>query len=293
MNYLLRYRAIFLSITGLTALMLAVVAVMSQSMTAEGQSSPPAAQPPTHKAQVNFGYTLSDTSLTTLLDRHSVKVIGAYMTNEGFYGVHTAATSTAPVAFITNARAETTSGFTNGAGDGTTTRARDFVRKHTAAEVQQNEELQARAQSTIDLHGRLDRARVNAEGTVALIYAVVVTGSESGLTALGAERAVVDFEMAAIDSYVSWPQPSPDGGATGQSGSPSSSLTPAELHSRLSTLAQRNCTGLRREFTSDSLKWRLSRLHLFMPWQYQIEKVDITGIARTLIRFGLVVLCNS
>ena len=242
MNYLLRHRATFLTAAGLFAVAVAISVVMLQTLTAEGQTSPPAAQPPTHKAQVNFGYTLSDTFLTTLLNRHSAKIMGAYMTNEGFYGVHTAATSTAPSAFIASARAETASGFSNGAGDGTTTRARDFIGKHMAASVQQDTELQARSQSMIDLHARLDRARTNAEGTAALIYAVVVTGSKSGLTALGAKRAVVDFQIAAIDSDVSWSQPSLQGGATGQ-GSPggaSSSLSATELHSQLSTLAQRS-----------------------------------------------------
>ena len=162
------------------------------------------------------------------------------MTNEGFYGVHTAATSTAPAAFIASARAETASGFSNGAGDGTTTRARDFIGKHTAQNIAQNTELQTRARSMVNLHTRLDRARVNAKGTAALIYAVVVTGSESKLTALGAERAVVDFEIAEVDdSDVSWSQPSLRGGVIGQ-GSASSPMSTTELHAKLSTLAQRD-----------------------------------------------------
>lgn len=241
-----RHRGVLLTAMGMIALAVAISVAMLQTMTAEGQTSSPAAQSPTHKAQVNFGYTLSDSFLTTLLDRHGVKVIGAYMANEGFYGVHGAATSTAPATFIASARTETASGFTNGAGDGTTTRARDFVGNHTAQDIRQDTELQTRAQSMVDLHARLDRARVNAEGTAALIYAVVVTGSESQLTALGAERAVVDFEIAEIDdSDVSWSQPSLQGGASGQSGSGTRSvpLSGTELHSQLSTLAQRNLTS--------------------------------------------------
>ena len=175
----------------------------------EGQASSPAAQSPTHIAQVNFGYTLSDARVAELLNKHNAKIVGAYMTNEDFYGVHRAATSTAPAAFITSARAETASGFSNGAGDGTTTRARDFIGKHTAQHITQDTELQTRARSMVDLHTRLDRARVKAQSTAALIYAVVVTGSESKLTALGAERAVVDFEIAEIDddSDGPWSQP--------------------------------------------------------------------------------------
>ena len=87
----------------------------------EGQTSPSATADPTHIAQVNFGYTLSDARVAELLNKHNAKIVGAYMTNEGFYGVHRAATSTAPAAFIASARAETASGFSNGAGDGTTT----------------------------------------------------------------------------------------------------------------------------------------------------------------------------
>lgn len=246
MNYLLRHRAAFLIATGLFAVAVAISTFMFQTLTAEGQTSPPATQSPTHKAQVDFGHALSDTSLATLLDRHSAKVLGAYMTNEGFYGVHTAATSTAPATFIASARAETASGFSNGAGDGTTTRARDFIGKHTTQNITQDTEVQTRARSMVNLHTRLDRARVNAQGTGALIYAVVVTGSESGLRALGQERAVVAIEIAEIDDAdVSWSQPSLKGGVTGQSGSigSSSSLTEAELHSRLSTLAQRSLSS--------------------------------------------------
>ena len=65
--------------------------------------------------------------------------------------------------------------FSNGAGDGTTRRARDFVGNHTAQDVGQDAELQNRAQSMVDLYARLDRARTNAEGTGALIYAVVAS----------------------------------------------------------------------------------------------------------------------
>ncbi len=244
MNHLLRHRTIFLSTTGLIALALAISAIMLQTLTAEGQASPPAAADPTHIAQVNFGSALGDTYITKLLNKHNAKVTGAYMTNEGFYGVHRAATSTAPAVFIASARAETTSGFSNGAGDGTTTRARDFVGKHTAQDVGQDAELQNRAQSMVDLYARLDRARVNAEGTGALIYAVVVTGSKAELVAFGEERAVVDFQIDAIDSDISWSQPSLQGGVTGQSGSTSTPLTPADLHSQLSTLAQRDLSNV-------------------------------------------------
>ena len=225
---------------GLFAVAVAVSTFMFHAMVAEGQTSPPADQPPTHIAQVNFGYTLSDTRIAQLLNKHNAKIVGAYMTNEGFYGVHRAATSTAPAAFITSARAETASGFSNGAGDGTTTRARDFIGKHTAQNITQDTELQTRARSMVNLHTRLDKAHTNAKGTAALIYAVVVTGSESKLTALGAERAVVDFEIAEVDdSDVSWSQPSLRGGVIGQ-GSASSPMSATELHAKPSTLAQRS-----------------------------------------------------
>ena len=232
---------------------------MLQTLTAEGQASPPAVQQPTHKAQVNFGYTLSDSFLTTMLDRHGVKVIGAYMANEGFYGVHSAATSTAPATFIASARAETASGFTNGAGDGTTTRARDFVGRHSTQDIGQDTELQTRAQSLVDLHTRLDQARLNAQGTAALIYAVVVTGSKSALVALGEERAVVDFEIADIDTDVSWSQPSLQGGTTGQSGPtsfvpergrtalPSVHTGPEESVVGVGALGRRRCHWFRRD----------------------------------------------
>ena len=246
MDYLLKHRTIFLTVVGLVALALVVGAIMSQTLMVEGQGSPPAsATQPTHKAQVNFGYAFGDTYLTTLLGKHDAKIVGAYMTNEGFFGVHGAATSTDPATFIAGARAETASGFSNGAGDGTTTRARDFVGKHDAQRVTQDTEVQKRARSLIDLHARLDRARGKAQGTASLIYAVVVTGSESKLTALGAERAVIAFEIAAIDSDISWSQPSLRGGVVGQGGPPaaSSSLSAGELHSRLSTLAQRDLSA--------------------------------------------------
>ncbi len=243
MDYLLRHRIILLTAIGLTALALAVSATMFQMLMVAGQSPPTTAQQDhTHKAQVNFGSALGDTRLADLLNKHNAKVVGAYMTTGSFFGVHRAATSTAPAAFIASARAETASGFSNGAGDGTATRARDFVGRHTTENVKQDEELQTRARSLIDLHARLDRARGDAHGSAPLIYAVVVTGSKSQLTALGEERAVVGFEIAAIDSDGPWPQPSLQGGATGQGGGggASASLSGPELHSHLSTLAQRD-----------------------------------------------------
>ena len=244
MDYILRHRTIFLTAVGLVALAMVVSAIMSQTLMVQGQSQPTTTGP-THKAQVNFGSALGDTSLTTLLGKHDAKIVGAYMTNEGFFGVHGAATSTDPAAFISSARSETAGGFSNGAGDGTTTRARDFVGKHNAQKVTQDTELQKRARSLIDLHGRLDRARSNAQGTSPLIYAVVVTGSESKLRALGAERTVVKFEIAAIDSDATWSQPALQGGATGAGGAggASPSLSATELHSRLSTLAQRDLSS--------------------------------------------------
>ena len=118
MDYILRHRTIFLTAAGLIALALVVSAIMSQTLMVEGQGSPPAsATQPTHKAQVNFGNAVGDTYLTTLLGKHDAKIVGAYMTNEGFFGVHGAATSTDPAVFIASARAETAGGFSNGAGD--------------------------------------------------------------------------------------------------------------------------------------------------------------------------------
>ena len=214
---------------------LAVGVIMSQTLMVGGQSSPTAAGP-THKAQVNFGSVLDDTTLASLLDKHDAMMIGAYMTTEGFYGMHRAATSTDPAAFILSARAETAGGFSNGSGDGITTRARDFVREHTSQDVQRDAELQDRARSLLGLHARLDSAHLSAKGTSPLIYAAVVTGSESQLTALGGDSNVVDFEIATIDSAAPWSQPTHK--STGGTRAPIS-LGASDLHPHLSTLSSR------------------------------------------------------
>ena len=196
----------------------------------------------THRAQIDFGAPVGDAYLQTLLDRHEAKMVVAYMTTAGFFGSHRAATSTAPALFIASARAETVSGFTNGAGGGMTTRARDFVGEHSSADVMGDADVRKRAESLLDLHRRLESARSNAAGGSALIHAVEVHGSESQLRLLGAEDGVVGFEIAEIGSDVHWTRPPLAGGASGSSGAGGASGASGDgqaLYDRLSTLADR------------------------------------------------------
>lgn len=212
----------------------------SNLATASAASAPATA--PTHQAQIDFGAPVGDVYLQTLLDRHEAKMVVAYMTTAGFFGAHRAATSTAPRLFIASARAETVSGFTNGAGGGMTTRARDFVGEHSVADVTGDAEVRKRAESLLDLHRRLESARSSAVGGSALIHAVEVHGSESQLRLLGAEDGVVGFEIAEIGSDVHWSRPPLVGGASGSSGAGGASGSSADgqaLYNRLFTLSQR------------------------------------------------------
>lgn len=218
----------------------ALTVATSNLATASAASAPATA--PTHRAQIDFGAPVGDAYLRTILERHDAKMVVAYMTTAGFFGAHRAATSTAPALFIASARAETVSGFSNGAGGGMTTRAREFVREHSAADVTGDADVRKRAESLLDLHRRLESARSNAVGGSALIHAVEVHGIESRLRLLGTERGVVGFEIAAIGSDVHWSRPSLSSGASGSSGVGGASGASDDgqaLYDRLSALADR------------------------------------------------------
>ncbi len=221
------------------------VSVSNQVPVPSSAGAASAATVATHRAQIDFGAPVGDVYLQTLLDRHEAKMVVAYMTTAGFFGAHRAATSTAPGLFISSARAETVSGFTNGAGGGMTTRARDFVGGHSAADVAGDADVRKRAESLLDLHRRLESARSSAAGGSALIHAVEVHGSESQLRLLGAEDGVVGFEIAEIGSDVHWTRPPLAGGATGSSGAGGASGASGSsddgqaLYDRLFTLSQR------------------------------------------------------
>ena len=215
---------------------------VSNQVPVPSSASAAAASVATHRAQIDFGAPVGDAHLQTLLDRHGAKMVVAYMTTAGFFGAHRAATSTAPALFIASARAETVSGFTNGAGGGMTTRARDFVGEHSSADVMGDADVRKRAESLLDLHRRLESARSNAAGGSALIHAVEVHGIESRLRLLGAEDGVVGFEIAEIGSDAHWTRPPLAGGASGSSGAGGVSGASDDgqaLYDRLSTLADR------------------------------------------------------
>ncbi len=244
MKEALRRIAVPLVMAGLLALALFAGRGMSQTPSAQAQGTTPTtatSTSPTHRAQIDFGAPVGDAYLTTLLDRYEAKPILAYMTVAGFFGAHRAATATAPAVFIASARAETVAGFSNGAGGGMTTRAHDFVGRHTAQDVEGDPEVMRRAGSLLGLHARLEAARANASSDSALIHAVEVHGSEEQLRLLGAERRVVGFEIAAIGSEVRWPRPPLMPGPTGQIGRPSIAFSgdSRELHDRLSRLSER------------------------------------------------------
>ena len=195
----------------------------------------------THRAQVDFGEPVSDSYLQTLLERYGAKLVKAYMTTAGFFGAHRIAAPTAPALFIARARAETVAGFSNGAGGGITTRARDFVGTYTAQDVTADVDVRKRAMSLIHLHSRLDAARANSAGDMPLIHAFEVLGSEAQLLLLGAEKGVVGFEIAAVGSDVRWSWPPLTGGPARQpTVTPRSAVDDAqEMYDRLSTLAGR------------------------------------------------------
>ena len=222
-------------------------------------STPPIIKPPptsatstppttaTHRAQIDFGAPVGDAYLRTLLERHDAALTVAYMTTAGFYGAHRAATSTSPALFIARARAETILGFSNGAGDGMTTRAREFVATYTAQDVTEDTDVEKHANSLIDLHAQLEDARVDATGGSPLIHAVEVSGSEAQLRLLGAERGVVGFQITPIGSDVHRGRPPFAGGASGQIDPPEGPSGAADdsetLYDRLSTLAEREIEG--------------------------------------------------
>ena len=115
---------------------------------------------------------MGDAYLRTLLERHDAALTVAYMTTAGFYGAHRAATSTSPALFIARARAETILGFSNGASDGMTTRAREFVATYTAQDVTEDTDVEKHANSLIDLHAQLEDARVAKYFSIHVRYVV-------------------------------------------------------------------------------------------------------------------------
>ena len=202
----------------------------------------PAASTPTHRAQVDFGSPVGDAYLRALLERYEARPVAAYMTTAGFFGAHRAAASTDPAVFIASARAETAAGFSNGAGGGMTTRARDFVGTHTERDVAGDPEARRRAVSLLDLHARAvggcPRQRGGRRPPDTLVE---VHGAEAQLRLLGAERSVAGFEIAALGSDVRWPRPPLAEGPTGQGAPPSGAAAEDAqgLYERLSALARR------------------------------------------------------
>ena len=167
----------------------------------------------THKAQVDFGKAVSDDRLISLLDLYEVKPVLAYMTTAGFFGAHRGGVPSDSSLFVAQARLETISSFSNGAGGGTTARARDFVETYTAKELEYNLEAREQARSLLNMHAQLEAALNNALFGAPLIHSVEVVGSETQLRLLGAYKGVVGFEIATIESGISWPRPPFAGGS--------------------------------------------------------------------------------
>ena len=171
----------------------------------------------THKAQLDFGKPVSDVYLLSLLDQYEIKPMRAYMTTAGFFGIHRGDVTSDTSLFIAQARLETISSFSNSAGGGTTTRARDFVENYTAKDLANNPDARKQARSLLNMHAQLEAARENALNGGPLIHSVEVIGSETELRQLGADTGVVGFEIAAIESGIRWPRPPLNGGSPGES----------------------------------------------------------------------------
>lgn len=133
----------------------------------------------------------------------------------GFFGAHRSAIPAAPALFIAQARWETASGFSSGAGGGMTTRAQDFNARQTAQDMAADTDSRDRATSLLNLHARLEAARASAAGGSPLVHGVEVHGVEAQLRLLGAEEGVVGFEIAAVESEARWSRPPLTGEAAG------------------------------------------------------------------------------
>lgn len=201
----------------------------------------PAPGSSTHQAMVSFGTPIGDAALQTLLARHSAKPVTAYMTTNGFFGTFRHAEPLEPVAFIALARSETATSFGEGEGDGSTTRAKDFVDSHTAQEVAADADAQERARGLLGLHSRLESAK-NAAAHAPLIYAVEVRGVEPQLRQLGADARIVEFHVLPVNSEerLDWPsnkfiaERQAVGGVSG-----AEDLDAATLYAHLNALARR------------------------------------------------------
>lgn len=225
--------------------------LMTSATSTPPTTNPPHSLPPTtatstpatsatHRAQIDFGAPVGDAYLRTLLERHDANLTVAYMTTAGFSGAHRAATSTSPALFIARARAETVSGFSNGAGDGMTTRAREFVARYTAQDITERTDVEKHANSLLDLHAQLEDARVNATDGSPLIHAVEVSGGEAQLRLLGAEQGIIGFQIALIGSDVLWGRPPLASGQIDPPAGPAGAANDSgTLYDRLSTLAER------------------------------------------------------
>ena len=64
-----------------------------------------------------------------------------------------------------------------------------------------------------NMHAQLEAALADALEGVPLIHAVEVVGSETQLQLLGADKGVVGFEIAAVESGIRWPRPPLTGGS--------------------------------------------------------------------------------
>jgi hypothetical protein len=154
-----------------------------------------AAPMPQGSADIGFGKAVDDSTIVSLVDRHSVTPQAVFMWVAGLSGTYRSYEPVAPAAFMQDARTNAVSNFEQGL-QGNMLRLRDFIGRYSAGQLEANSSLVTQARSLLNIRVLLQKALDAAGSGAPLAFAVEVKGNPAELGSAAHDSAVKSSQIS-------------------------------------------------------------------------------------------------
>ncbi len=152
--------------------------------------SPAVAQPSESRTVLGFTAAQTDEFVASFVAQHGLSVVAVYLASNGFSGAHRAYGAVTVGDVLITARSETVATFTN-LVRGNDVRLKDFVGKHSEAEMVASPELATQARSLLSVRSQAQGVLDAARRGESLVYAIEVLGPRpEQLTAISGNATV-------------------------------------------------------------------------------------------------------
>lgn len=152
--------------------------------------------------QVSFGSVLSDSEISTVINRYNVKPKAVFIWMSGLSATHRVDEDLSVEEIIESARTQTETFILNSI-QANNMHIEQFAHSYSSEKIASSESLETQARSLLNIRSQLESALSIVRNDNPMIYGVEVTGEQSSLSRLRLDKSIVKSISASLSNSIS------------------------------------------------------------------------------------------